>query len=104
MRRQSSVDLEAGPTVVKLKTAVAELSEANRKRTTGPRPRRSLSRRLAALLAGLLAFGAVSFYTAASVLEAPSPRHGAVPPPRKRTSRRYLGTNSSKKKRLRGAA
>ena len=103
MRRQSSVDLEAGPTVVKLKTAVAELSEANRKRTTGPRPRRSLSRRLAALLAGLLAFGAVSFYTAASVLEAPSNR-GAVPPPRKRTSRRYLGTNSSKKKRLRGAA
>ena len=103
MRRQSSVDLEAGPTVVKLKTAVAELSEANRKRTTGPRPRRSLSRRLAVLLAGLLFFGAASFYTAASVLEAPSNR-GAVPPPRKRTSRRYLGTNSSKKKRLRGAA
>ena len=101
--RRSSVDLEAGPTVVKLKTAVAELSEANRKRTTGPRPRRSLSRRLAALLAGLLFFGAVSFYTAASVLEAPSNR-SAVPPPRKRTSRRYLGTNSSKKKRLRGAA
>ena len=100
--RRSSVDLEAGPTVVKLKTAVAELSEANRKRTTGPRPRRSLSRRLAVLLAGLLFFGAASFYTAASVLEAPS--HGAVPPPRKRTSRRYLGTNSSKKKRLRGAA
>ena len=88
--------------MVKLKTAVAELSEANRKRTTGPKPRRSLSRRLAVLLAGLLFFGAVSFYTAASVLEAPS--HGAVPPPRKRTSRRYLGTNSSKKKRLRGAA
>ena len=103
MRRQSSVDLEAGPTVVKLKTAVAELSEANRKRTTGPRPRRSLSRRLAVLLAGLLFFGAASFYTAASVLEAPSNR-SAVPPPRKRTSRRYLGTNSSKKKRLRGAA
>ena len=102
MRRQSSVDLEAGPTVARMKTAVAELSEANRKRTTGPRPRRSLSRRLAALLAGLLFFGAASFYTAASVLEAPS--HGAVPPPRKRTSRRYLGTNSSKKKRLRGAA
>jgi hypothetical protein len=102
--RRSSLDLEAGPTVVKLKTAVAELSEANRKRTTGPRPRRSLSRRLVVLLAGLLFFGAVSFYTAASVLEAPSPRHGAVPPPRKRTSRRYLGTNSSKKKRLRGAA
>ena len=101
--RRSSVDLEAGPTVVKLKTAVAELSEANRKRTTGPRPRRSLSRRLAALLAGLLFFGAASFYTAASVLEAPSNR-SAVPPPRKRTSRRYLGTNSSKKKRLRGAA
>ena len=89
--------------MVKLKTAVAELSEANRKRTTGPRPRRSLSRRLAVLLAGLLFFGAVSFYTAASVLEAPSNR-SAVPPPRKRTSRRYLGTNSSKKKRLRGAA
>ena len=102
MRRQSSVDLEAGPTVARMKTAVAELSEANRKRTTGPRPRRSLSRRLAVLLAGLLFFGAASFYTAASVLEAPS--HGAVPPPRKRTSRRYLGTNSSKKKRLRGAA
>ena len=101
--RRSSVDLEAGPTVVKLKTAVAELSEANRKRTTGPRPRRSLSRRLAVLLAGLLFFGAASFYTAASVLEAPSNR-SAVPPPRKRTSRRYLGTNSSKKKRLRGAA
>ena len=101
--RRSSIDLEAGPTVVKLKTAVAELSEANRKRTTGPRPRRSLSRRLAALLAGLLFFGAASFYTAASVLEAPSNR-SAVPPPRKRTSRRYLGTNSSKKKRLRGAA
>ena len=102
MRRQSSVDLEAGPTVARMKTAVAELSEANRKRTTGPRPRRSLSRRLAALLAGLLFFGAASFYTAASVLEAPP--HGAVPPPRKRSSRRYLGTNSSKKKRLRGAA
>ena len=101
--RRSSVDLEAGPTVVKLKTAVAELSEANRKRTTAPRPRRSLSRRLAVLLAGLLFFGAASFYTAASVLEAPSNR-SAVPPPRKRTSRRYLGTNSSKKKRLRGAA
>ena len=64
---------------------------------------RSLSRRLAVLLAGLLFFGAASFYTAASVLEAPSNR-SAVPPPRKRTSRRYLGTNSSKKKRLRGAA
>ena len=89
--------------MVKLKTAVAELSEANRKRTTGPRPRRSLSRRLAALLAGLLFFGAASFYTAASVLEAPSPRHGAVPLRRAR-ARRYLGTNSSKKKRLRGAA
>ena len=104
MRRQSSVDLEAGPTVARMKTAVAELSEANRKRTTGPRPRRSLSRRLAVLLAGLLFFGAASFYTAASVLEAPSRHGGAVPPPRKRTSRRYLGTNSSKKKRLRGAA
>ena len=101
--RRASVDLEAGPTVVKLKAAVAELSEANRKRTTGPRPRRSLSRRLAVLLAGLLFFGAASFYTAASVLEAPSNR-SAVPPPRKRTSRRYLGTNSSKKKRLRGGA
>ena len=102
--RRPRPDLEAGPAVAKMTVAVAELSAANRKRS-GAKPRRSgLRKGLAALFAGLLAFGAVSFYAAHTVLEAPSLRHGAMPPPRKRSARRYLGTNSAKKKRLRGSA